>query len=45
MMVYVYGTSAATVLFPDDAGAIVREHDDQSETWFPWSALTGVSKS
>lgn len=37
--VYVYGDSAATVLFPDDDGAIVREHDDAGETWFEWRDL------
>ena len=37
--VYVYGESEAVVLFPDDDGAVVRELDDLSETWFPWSDL------
>jgi hypothetical protein len=37
--VYVYGDSEATVLFPDSGGAIVRELDDNSETWFSWKDL------
>lgn len=37
--VWVYGHSEAVVLQPDDRGAIVREVDDSSETWFAWSDL------
>lgn len=37
--VYVYGENEAIVLFPDTDGAIVRELDDNSETWFPWTDL------
>lgn len=38
-LVYVYGTSAATVLHADAEGAIVREHDDNGETWCEWLDL------
>lgn len=38
-IVYVYGNSAAEIVQVDVDGAIVRELDDDSETWFSWDDL------
>lgn len=38
-IVYIYGNSEAEVVQTDVDGAVVRELDDDSETWFPWFDL------
>ncbi|ANA87032.1 hypothetical protein SEA_SWITZERLAND_95 [Gordonia phage Switzerland] len=37
--VLIYGEHPAVVIEADDDGAIVRELDDNSETWFSWDDL------
>lgn len=40
--VYIYGLAEAVAIIieADSDGAIVRECDDLSETWFSWDDLT-----
>lgn len=37
--IFIYGVHEAEILEEDEEGAIVRELDDNSETWFPWECL------
>jgi hypothetical protein len=38
-IVYVHGDYMAEIVHTDVDGAIVRELDDDSETWFSWKDL------